>query len=178
MTAGALRQETFRSLLGLTGYLFTFVLRSTSITAPLRKLTQKHVALEMLKESITNDKTIIFFIPNKAIVVRVKASYHDRFLILLSSGLFQDIGKGLQPVHFTSQTMTDTENTYSQTETDALAVQCVKNTFRIYIKGVPRFQIITGRKQLLSMFNKVTANLPPRRVLGNGHTQPSAWIAN
>ena len=71
----------------MTGYLSKFVPRYTSITAPLRKLTQKdvrfqwgkdeQVAFEKLKESITSDKTMIFFNPNKAIVVRVEASYHD-----------------------------------------------------------------------------------------------------
>ena len=161
-------KEAVRSFLGMMGYLSKFVPRYTSITAPLRKLTQKdvrfqwgkdeQVAFEKLKESITSDKTMIFFNPNKAIVVRVEASYHDG----LSAGLFQDIGKGLQPVHFISRNMTDTEKRYSQTEKDALAVRWAKNRFRMYLLGAPRFKIITGHKPLLSMFNKVTAKLPPR----------------
>ena len=32
----------------------------------------------------------------------------------------------------------------------------------MYLLGAPKFKIITGRKPLLSMFNKVTAKLPPR----------------
>ena len=161
-------KEAVRSFLGMTGYLSKFVPRYTSITAPLRRLTQKDVrfkwgkdeqaAFEELKHSITSDKTMIFFNPNKAIVVRVEASYHDG----LSAGLFQDVGNGLQPVHFISRTMTDTEKRYSQTEKDALAVRWAKNRFRMYLLGAPRFKIITGHKPLLSMFNKVTAKLPPR----------------
>ena len=69
-------------------------------------------------DNLTRENTIIYFNPNKPIVVRAEASYHDR----LSAGLFQDIGKGLQPVHFISQAMTETEKRYSQTEKDALSV--------------------------------------------------------
>ena len=152
----------------MTGYLSKFIPRYASITAPLRKLTQKDIrfhwgveeqdAFEKLKASITSDDTMIFFNPHKPVVVRAEASYHDG----LSAGLFQDIGKGLQPVHFVSRTMRDTETRYSQTEKDALAVRWAKNRFRMYLLGAPKFKIITGHKPLLSMFNKATAKLPPR----------------
>ena len=161
-------KEAVRSFLGMTGYLSKFIPRYTSLTAPLRKLTQKAVrfhwgieeqtAFEKLKDSISSDNTMIYFNPTKPIVVRAEASYHDG----LSAGLLQDIEKGLQPVHFISRTMTDTEKRYSQTEKDALAVRWAKNRFKMYLLGAPKFKIITGHKPLLSMFNKVTAKLPPR----------------
>ena len=69
------------------------------MTAPLRKLTQGNVkfhcgseeraAFEKLKDSISSENTMIFFNPNKPIVVKAEASYHDG----LSAGLFQDMGK-------------------------------------------------------------------------------------
>ena len=96
---------------------------------------------------------MIYFNPNKPLAVRAEASHHDG----LSAGLFQDIDKGLQPVHFISRTMTETE-----TEKDTLAVMWAKNRFRMYLLGAPTFRIITGHKPSLSMFNKVTAKLPPR----------------
>ena len=161
-------KEAVRSFLGMPGYLSKFIPRYASITAPLRKLTQKDVrfhwgeeeqnAFEKLKASISSDDTMIFFNPHKPIVVRAEASYLDG----LSAGLFQDIGKGLQPVHFVSRTVTDTEKRYSQTEKDALAVRWAKNRFRMYLLGAHKFKIITGHKPLLSMFNKATAKLPPR----------------
>ena len=138
------------------------------MTAPLRKLTQGNVkfhwgseeraAFEKMKDSISSDNTMIFFNQNKPIVVRAEASYHDG----LSAGLFQDIGKGLQPLHFISRTMTNTEIRYSQTEKDALAIRWAKNRLSMYLLGAPRFKIITGHKPLLSLFNKVTAKLPPK----------------
>ena len=161
-------KEAVRSFLGMVGYLSKFIDKYASITAPLRKLTEKDVkfkwgpteqtAFEQLKDNITNDKTMIYFNPKRDIVVRAEASYHDG----LSAGLFQKTNKRLQPVHFISRTMTKTEKKYSQTEKDALAVRWAKNRFRMYLLGAPKFKIITAHKPLLPMFNKATARLPPR----------------
>ena len=98
----------------MLGYLSKYVDKYASITAPLRKLTERDVTFETgpeeesafneLKVSITNEKTIIYFNPKQLIFVRTEASYHDG----LSAGLFQNTGNGLQPVHYISRTMTDT----------------------------------------------------------------------
>ena len=161
-------KEGVRSFLGMIGYLSKFIPRYSSLTAPLRELTHKDTkfhwgdkeieAFNKLKASITNDDTIAYFDPKRPIIVRTEASYHEG----LSAGLFQQTDKGIQPVHFISRTMTDTEKRYSQTEKDALAVKWAKNRFSIYLLGAPRFKIITAHKPLLPMFNKPTAKLPPR----------------
>ena len=148
-------KEAVKSFLGMVGYLSKFIDRYSSITAPLRKLTERKVKFEWgpekeaafnkLKDSITNKKkTMIYFNPKRPIVVRVEASYHDK----LSAGLFQKNGSGLQPVHYISRTMTDTEKRYSQTEKDALAIRWAKNRFKMYLLGAPRFKIITAHKPL------------------------------
>ena len=85
---------------------------------------------------------MIYFNSHKPIFVRAEASYHDG----LSAGLFHDIRKGLQPVHFISRTMTDTGKRYNQTEKNALAVRWVKNRVRMYQLGAPTFRIITGHR--------------------------------
>ena len=64
-------KEAVRSFLGMVGYLSKFIDKYASITAPLRKLTEKDVkfkwgpteqtAFEQLKDNITNDKTMIYF---------------------------------------------------------------------------------------------------------------------
>ncbi len=79
-------KEAVRSFLGMVGYLSKFIPRYASITAPLRKLTQKEIkfrwgseeqaAFEKLKDSITNENTMIYFNPKRHIVVRTEASYH------------------------------------------------------------------------------------------------------
>ena len=139
-----------------------------SLTAPLRELTHKDTkfkwgaeeneAFEKLKASITSESTMACFNPARPIVVRVEASFHEG----LSAGLFQETGSGLQPVHFISRTMTDTEKRYSQTEKDALSVHWAKNRFSIYLSGPPKFKIITAHKPLFPLFNKAAMRLPPR----------------
>ena len=94
-----------------------------------------------------------FFDPKLPIVVRTEASFNEG----LSAALFQKTGKGkrgLQPVHFISRTLTDTEKRYSQTEKDALAIFWAKKRFSIYLLGAPRFTIITAHKPLIPMFMK------------------------
>ena len=161
-------KEAVRSFLGMIGYLSKFIPSYAVLTAPLRKLTQKQVpfawgqeqqeAFQQLKDSITDEKTIAFFDPRRPIIVRVEASFHEG----LSAGLFQKTGKGLQPVHFISRSMTETEQRYSQTEKDALAVKWAKGRFSMYLLGAPRFKIITSHKPLIPMFNKTSGKLPPR----------------
>ena len=163
-------KEAVRSFLGMIGYLSKFIPRYSILTAPLRMLTKKEVpfvwkqeqqeAFQELKDSITDENMIAFFDPRRPIIVRVEASFHEG----LSAGLFQRTAKGLQPVHFISRSMTETEKRYSQTEKDALAVKkkWAKNRFRMYLLGAPRFKIITSHKPLIPMFNKSNIKLPPR----------------
>jgi len=134
-------KEAVRSFLGMTGYLSKFIPRYASLTAPLRKLAHKVIkfkwgaeeneAFENLKASITSECKMAYFNPARPIVVRVEASFHEG----LSAGLFQETGCDLQPVHFISRTMTDTEKRYSQTEKDALSVHWAKNRFSICLLG-------------------------------------------
>ena len=157
-----------RSFLGMTGYLSKFIPRYTSLTAPLRKITEKderfvwgdveETAFRKLKDSIASSNTIAFFDPSLPIQVRAEASFNEG----ISAGLFQSTAKGTQPVHFISRTLTATEKNYSQTEKDALAIKWAKDRFKMYLHGAPRFRIITAHKPLLPLFNKPTARLPPR----------------
>ena len=92
------------------------------------------------------------------IMVRVEASYNEG----LSAGLFQQSAKGWQPVYFFSQSLTDVEKRYIQTEKDALRVKWAKDQFGMYLQGAPRFTIVTAHKPLLPMFSKPSVKLPPR----------------
>ncbi len=132
-------KKAVRSFLGMTGYLSKFIPRYSSLTEPLRKLTQKEVNFKWgpreekefsdLQNALTSDDTMIFFDPKRPITVRAEASYNEG----LSAGLFQTTQRGLQPVHFASRTLTDTEKRYSQTEKDALAIRWAKDKFRMYL---------------------------------------------
>ena len=99
-----------------------------------------------------------FFEPSKPMILRTEATFNER----LSAALLQKTDRGIQPVHFISRTMTDTEKRYSQTEKDALAIKWPKERLRIYLLGAPKFRIVTANKPLLPLFNKVKAKVPPR----------------
>ena len=171
-------KNAVRSFLGMTSYLPKFIPRYSSLTAPLRALTHKDVkfqwgskeekAFRRVKESIISGSTMAYFNPDGPIIIRAEASYH----VGLSAGLFQETGKGLQPVHFNSRTMTEVEKWYSQREKDTLAIHWAKNRFSIYLVGAQQFKIITAHKPLIPLFNKATIKLPPgieKWVMGMQH---------
>lgn len=157
-----------RSFLGMIGYLSKFIPNFSSLTAPLRTLTHKDVkfkwgaaeqtAFEQLKESITSEKTMMYFNPTLPIIVRTEASFNEG----LAAALFHKTNEGVQPVHYISRSLSEAEKKYSQTEKDALAVAWAKTRFSMYLEGAPRFKIMTSHKPLIPMFMKATAKLPPR----------------
>ena len=111
-------KEAVRSFLGMAGYLDNFIPNYAAIAAPLRMLTRDNInfqwtdkedqAFRAIQDAISREQTMAFFDPKLPIVVRTEASFNEG----LSAALFQKTGKGkwgLQPVHFISQTLTDTE---------------------------------------------------------------------
>lgn len=136
------KKDVVRSSLRMTGYLSKFVTQYSSITTPLFELTREKTrfrwtnveesVFNKTKECISDETTIAYLKPDREITVRAEASFHDG----LSGGLFQptDDGLGLQPVHFISRTMTDTERLYSQPEKDTLAVKWCKERLSMYLR--------------------------------------------
>lgn len=161
-------KEAVRSFLGMAGYLDNFIKNYATIAAPLYQLTRKEtkfhwgkqeeVAFRKIQDNISSEKTMAFFDPSKPIILRTEASFNEG----LSAALLQKTDRGIQPVHFISRTMTETEKRYSQTEKDALAIKWAKERLRIYLLGAPRFRIVTAHKPLIPLFNKVKAKVPPR----------------
>ena len=161
-------KEAVRSFLGMAGYLDNFIENYAAIAAPLYQLTRKETkfawgkqekeAFRRIQDNISSEKTMAFFDPRKPIILRTEASFNEG----LSAALLQKTDSGIQPVHFISRTMTETEKRYSQTEKDALAIKWAKERLRIYLLGAPRFRIVTAHKPLIPLFNKVKAKVPPR----------------
>ena len=85
-----------------------------------------------------------FVDPSKPIILCTEANFNEG----LSAALLQKTDKGIQLVHFISQTMTETKKRYSQTEKDALTIKWAEERLRIYLLGAPRFRIVTAHKPL------------------------------
>ena len=161
-------KQAVRSFLGMAGYLDNFIQNYAAIAAPLYQLTRKETkfhwgkqeeeAFRKIQDTISSEKTMAFFDPSKPIILRTEASFNEG----LSAALLQKTDRDIQPVHFISRTMTETEKRYSLTEKDALAIKWAKERLRIYLLGAPRFRIVTAHKPLVPLFNKVKAKVPPR----------------
>lgn len=65
-----------------------------------------------------------------------------------------------RPVLYASRSLTPTEERYSQTEREALAIVWACEHFHLYIYGAP-FVVVTNHKPLTTIFSTKATNTPP-----------------
>ncbi|XP_046328438.2 uncharacterized protein K02A2.6-like [Haliotis rufescens] len=120
--------------------------------------TEKHqTALDNLKSEQCKATTLSFFDPQKHTELYVDASP-----VGLCAVLTQPDSDGKPKViQFASRSLTPTEQRYSQTEQEALAVTWSCEHFHIYVFGSV-FTIFTDHKPLTTLFGNPKASLPPR----------------
>ena len=152
----------------MDGYLDNYISNYAAIAAPLYQLTRKdgrkrkktHSGRYKTPSQRTRQwHSLTFFDPSRPIIPRTEASYNQG----LSAAQLQKTDKGIQPAHFISPTMAETEKRYNQTEKDALAIKWAKEQLRVYRLGAPRFRIVATHKPLLPLFNKAKATMSPRK---------------
>ena len=124
-----------RSLLGMTNYCSQFIQSYATVPQPLRELTQKErtwewtarhdQALAQLKGALANAPVTAYFDPNKDTEICVDARPVGLGAILAQTD--PDNGNQ-QVVAYASRSLSDTEQRYSQTEREALAVVWGANT--------------------------------------------------
>ncbi|GFN86959.1 retrovirus-related pol polyprotein from transposon opus [Plakobranchus ocellatus] len=157
-----------RSLLGMMNFCGAhFIPDYATLTYELRRLTQKNTAfkwtekhdeaLGILKSKLKNHITLCYFNPNKDTQVYVDASP-----VKISAILTQTDEEKPQIVQIASRSLTETEQRYSQTEREALAVTWACEHFHIYLFGAPRFTVYTDHKPLVSLFGSPKIQLPAR----------------
>lgn len=161
-----------RSLLGMSNYLSRFIPDYATITEPLRMLThdkgsewewsdRQTAALEQLKHSLISAPVVSYFDPNKDIEIITDASPVGIGAVLtqISRGPNNSINRNV--VAYASRSLTDTEQRYSQTEREALAIVWACVRFHLYTYGAS-FKVITDHKPLVPMLNNPRAKLPAR----------------
>ena len=158
-----------RSLLGMMNFCGAhFIPDYATLTYELRQLTQKNKvfkwtekhdkAFGILKEKLQNHVTLSYFDPNKETQVYVDASP-----VGVSAILTQTMNSGTpEIVQIASRSLTETEQRYSQTEREALAVTWSCEYFHIYLFGSPNFTVFTDHKPLVSLFGSPRIQLPAR----------------
>ena len=118
-----------RSLLGMTSYCSRFIPDYATKTEPLRKLTHKDQpwcwttehdrAVNQLKEALSSAPVTAYFAPEKETEISVDASPVGLAAIL--SQVDPQTGER-HVITYASRSLTATEQRYSQTEREALAV--------------------------------------------------------
>ena len=155
-----------RSFLGLVSYCSRFIRDYSTLTDPLRYLTKKHAkwkwttehqdAFDKLKDALTSSEVLAFYNPNAETKLIVDASGVGLGAILCQK---QD-DDSFRPVSYASRALDYVQQTYSQTECEALSVFYLCQKFRQYIYDMD-IEIVTDHKPLLSLFS-VNASPPPR----------------
>lgn len=152
-----------RSLLGMVNFCGAHhIPQYASITHDLRLLTKKNapwewtekhiMAFNALRKALSDAITLAYFDANKQTDI-----YTDGSPIGISAVLTQE-GRIVQ---FASRPLTPTEQRYSQTERESLAIVWACEYFHVYIFG-SKFNIHTDHKPLTVIFNNPKSKPSPR----------------
>ncbi|MCG8046730.1 MAG: RNase H-like domain-containing protein [Candidatus Thiodiazotropha endolucinida] len=141
-----------KSFLGMTGYVSRFIPRYSTLTEPLRRLTRENEkwlwtdeqegAFQTLKDKLTSDTVMVYFDPSKETELWVDAS---------PVGLGAILSQDNKIVAYASRALSPTEQRYSQTERECLAIVYGVEHFHLFLFGKP-FTLITDHKPLTAIF--------------------------
>ncbi|CAH2108807.1 unnamed protein product [Euphydryas editha] len=157
-----------RSFLGLVNFSARFIPQFSTITAPLRELTKKDSlfvwtkehenAFQKLKDLITSAPALGFYNKNAETTLVTDASPVGIAAVLIQK---QTIERQEQPIiiKYISKALSPTEQRYSQTEKEALAIVWACETLYMYLIG-KQFNIVSDHKPLEII---CSANSKPRR---------------
>lgn len=140
------------SLLGKAIYSARFIKDFASITQPLLELTRKHMtwtwsqthqdAFQRLKQSLSCGTVMHYFDPRKQTELVVNASPVGLGEVLAQR---DSPHEPAQVVSYASRALSDTEQKYSQTEREALAIVWACKHFHMYLYG-SQFTLVTDHK--------------------------------
>lgn len=158
-----------RSLLGMTNYCSRFIPDYATKTEPLRKLTHKDQpwhwttehdhAVSQLKEALSSAPVTAYFDPEKETEISVDASPVGLAAIL------SQVDPQTEERHvitYASRSLTATEQRYSQTEREALAVVWACEHLHLYVYGKP-VTVYTDHKPLVTIYSNPSSK-PPARI--------------
>ena len=158
-----------RSLLGMTNYCSRFIPDYATKTEPLRKLTHKDQpwcwtaehdrAVSQLKDALVTAPVTAYFDPEKDTEISVDASPVGLAAILTQVDPKTD---EKHVIAYASRSNTATEQRYSQTEREGLAVVWACEHLHLYVYGKP-VTIYTDHKPLVSIYDNPSSK-PPTRI--------------
>ena len=161
--------SSVRSFLGMTNFCARYLPNYATLSEPLRRLTRKgepwhwtseqELALSKIRQALVAKQVMSYFDINKDTEILVDAGPLGLGAVLVQHEPSSD---RKYVVAYASRALTQTEQRYSQTEREALAVIWACEHFHIYIYGKP-VVIYTDHKPLVSLFGNPRAK-PPARI--------------
>ena len=155
-------------LIGMVNYLSPFCPNASTVIQPLRTLTHdgaeflwaepQQEAFRKIKELIANAPTLLYYDLTKPVVLQVDASDFG-----LGGALLQANAEGkLQPVAFTSCSLSPTERNYSQIEKECLAICNGLQKFDTWLYGKSDIEVHSDHQPLETIFRKPLNRAPAR----------------
>ncbi|RUS81246.1 hypothetical protein EGW08_010988 [Elysia chlorotica] len=147
-----------RAYLGLVNYYCKFIHNASSLLAPLYDLLHKGVkwhwgreqqrAFDTSKTSLSSDKLLVHFDPNKQLILTCDASPRGVGAILSHRDQ-----QGERPIAYASRSLNAAEQNYAQIDREALSLIFGVTKFRKYIIG-HQIELYTDHKPLLGLFGE------------------------
>ena len=161
-------KKELRSFLGMTNYSSLFVEGYSTITAPLRKLLLDRVewrwgkdeqfTFEVLKKKLETGCLLNYFDPSMKTEVICDASPVGVGAILVQ---YDKVSDSKKVIAYASRALTETEQSYSQIEREAVAILFGCTKFRLYLLG-QHFDLYSDHKPLQAIFNNPRSVAPFR----------------
>ena len=159
--------KELQSFLGMAGFSAPFISNYSQVVAPLRDLMksdtfkwckQHQQAFEALKQSLSSETTLAYFVANRETVVICDYSQEGISSIVAQK---DPVVQKYRPVIYSSRSCTEAERKYSQIEGECLAIQWGVQKNHHFLVGTS-FIIFTDHKALLSLLNKPHKKSPLR----------------
>ena len=150
-------------LIGVVTYLAKFLPQLSTVSEPLRRLTDKDSEFDWLpqhEEALQQIKKLISVAP----VLR----YYDVNLPVTLESDSSDVGLGAvitqqgQPIAYASRALTKTERNYAQIEKECLSIVFAAERFEHYILGKENVKAYTDHKPLMTICKKPILTSPKR----------------
>ena len=165
-----------RRFLGTISYLNKFCPLLSTVTQPLRNLTKDDVqflwsakhqyAFDEAKALATSAPWLTYYDVTAPVILQVDASNYGLGAALLQPSKHQDSctldESCLQPVAYSSKSLTPTEQHYAQIEKECLAIVEAFNKFDQWLLGKSDITVHTDHQPLQSICQKDLASAPKR----------------
>jgi len=155
--------KAVQRLLGVATYLAKFVPQLSTVSDPLRRLTDKDSVFEWMPqhEDAFNDVKKLMSQPP----VLKYYNVHEPVVLEADSsevGMGAVISQNGKPVAYASRTLTSTERNYAQIEKECLALVVAAEIFEPYTLGKHNVKMLTDHKPLETIFKKPILTCPKR----------------